>query len=443
MTKQTQGLVITKKHLARLERERMQTRYILIGSVVVLALVVALVAYGVLNEYVFQPMQPVAEVAGDSISTQEFQATVRYRRYNLVSSYYQMVQYFGDDSSFRSQYESQLAVPAAMGQQVLESLIEDRIIRQEAARRGITVTKEEIDAALQADFGFYPNGTPSPTPTLPPVATSTLSALQETLTAPTATATPTTTVQATLAPTVTPTRLPTATADPNLPTATPRPTATPYTLDAFNQNFNEFTGSLDKEMSISESDLRKIYESELLRQKVLEAVTSEMNLTMEQEQVWARHILLPETSLITATQLLDQINNGADFAALAAEYSTDTGSAVEGGDLGWFAEGAMVAEFEQAAWSLQVGEVVSQPVKSQYGYHIIQVLGHEVRPLTDREFQNLRSQKFSEWLQTTRQELEAAGRIKKYDYWIDRIPSDPSLPASNTTDSVVLPTTSP
>ncbi|HHR84904.1 MAG TPA: tetratricopeptide repeat protein [Candidatus Acetothermia bacterium] len=90
----------------------------------------------------------------------------------------------------------------------------------------------------------------------------------------------------------------------------------------------------------------------------------------EDEQVRASHILVKD--LDTANKVLDELNNGADFAELAKKYSTDTGTKDKGGDLGFFGRGQMVKEFEDAAFSLKVGEI-SQPVKSQYGYHIIKV----------------------------------------------------------------------
>lgn len=100
------------------------------------------------------------------------------------------------------------------------------------------------------------------------------------------------------------------------------------------------------------------------------------------EEVRARHILIkPEgegeqawnAALAKAEDVYGRATaSGADFAALAREYSADTGSRDSGGDLGWFPRGRMVKEFEDAAFSLQPG-AVSRPVRSQFGYHIIKV----------------------------------------------------------------------
>ena len=71
--------------------------------------------------------------------------------------------------------------------------------------------------------------------------------------------------------------------------------------------------------------------------------------------------------------LRKRVEGGEDFAALAREYSEDIGSAQEGGELGWTTPGQMVPEFEQAMNATAVGEI-SEPVRTQFGWHIIQVL---------------------------------------------------------------------
>ena len=108
-------------------------------------------------------------------------------------------------------------------------------------------------------------------------------------------------------------------------------------------------------------------------------------------QVRARHILLrideqDEAEVeARAMDLATQALNGADFGELAREHSDDSATAAQGGDLGMFARGRMVAEFEAVAFELDVDEI-SDPVKSQFGFHVIQVTEKQeasVQPLAD------------------------------------------------------------
>ena len=80
------------------------------------------------------------------------------------------------------------------------------------------------------------------------------------------------------------------------------------------------------------------------------------------------HILVQKQS--EAIAILDKIRQGEKFGKLARELSVDSGSAKRDGNLGYFSRGKMVKEFETAAFNLEVGKI-SEPVKTQYGYHII------------------------------------------------------------------------
>ena len=80
------------------------------------------------------------------------------------------------------------------------------------------------------------------------------------------------------------------------------------------------------------------------------------------------HILVEKQS--QALQLLERIKNGEKFGKVAKENSTDSGSAKRDGSLGYFSRGMMVKPFEEVAFKLEIGQV-SEPVKTQFGYHII------------------------------------------------------------------------
>ena len=105
-------------------------------------------------------------------------------------------------------------------------------------------------------------------------------------------------------------------------------------------------------------------------------VMSPTNTANVTEQVWAQLIIVDAED--EAIPVLDRLGKGEDWNKIAAEVSTNTNTSKNGGDLGWFARGVMVKEFEDAAFSLKIGEI-SQPVKTDFGYAIIRVLGHEFR----------------------------------------------------------------
>ena len=92
-------------------------------------------------------------------------------------------------------------------------------------------------------------------------------------------------------------------------------------------------------------------------------------------EIHARHILVPTEA--EAKAALDRVNKGEDFAKVADEVSKDPGS--QGGDLGWFTKDKMVPEFGEAAFKLEPGQV-SQPVKSEFGWHIIKLEGKREKP---------------------------------------------------------------
>ncbi len=149
------------------------------------------------------------------------------------------------------------------------------------------------------------------------------------------------------------------------------------------------------------ADLCSQVRNQLIGEAMLKRVTAA--LPTSADQVHARHILVPTAA--EAQAILTQLQNGADFATLAKKYSKDEATAANGGDLGWFPRDVMDPRFEAVAFQLKVGEI-SQVVQTQYGYHIIQVLGHETRPLPPEVIQNKQQQAFLAWLQAVRDTMK-------------------------------------
>ncbi len=426
MAKRPKPRVLSKKHIARLEREQRQARLVRYSLIGVVAAVVLLIAYGLFDLKFLQPRRPIATVNGEPISLHEFQVRVRLERLRLINQYTQMLQFaqvFGLDVSAQLQnVQDSLSSPLSLGKQVLDVLINERLIRQEAQRRGVTVTPEEIEEAIQEFLQYYPNGTPTPTVTPSPVVFPTLSPQQLALVSPTPTWTPFPTF--TPAPTATPDLSATPTVLPSAtPTLFPTPTATPYTEEGYQEAYQSLLQNY-QEIGVSEADLRALFEAGLYRDKMFEIVTAD--IADVQEQVWARHILLPDET--TARLVYESLMDGEDWTKLAAELSDDTATKNNGGDLGWHPRDYFVKEFADAAFSLEIGEI-SQPVQTDYGWHIIQVLGHEMRPLTPDELDQARQLAFQRWLVQLREEAE----IVTYDErWQNNVPIEPTLPAAVT-----------
>ena len=145
----------------------------------------------------------------------------------------------------------------------------------------------------------------------------------------------------------------------------------------------------------TEEELRSHFENDILAYET-------------EEEIRASHILVQDEE--TANQILEELALGQSFAELAKEYSTDTGTVDEGGDLGWFSRGQMVVEFEEAAFALEKGEI-SKPVKTDYGYHIIQLVDRqaastpileEVKDQVRNDYiAQLSSERFNDWYQET------------------------------------------
>jgi foldase protein PrsA len=393
MAKQKTTPGTTKKHLARSQREQIQRRWILGITIVVAVVSIGLIIFG----WVELAVTPVATVNGDKISTNSFKGRVRLADAEMINQ-----------MSFQNQLDQlpeALAMRDIIGQRVLDQMIDDILVRQEAELRGITVSDEEIDVAIAEAFGFYPGGTPTPFPT----STTDATAVALASITPTITEGPSPTPEATFTEGPSPTIA---------LTSTPRPTPTVYTRESFDENFQNTISNLDSLYGISETDFRDQFVAQLYRSKMIDEISQ--GVSREQEQVNARHILVEDEEM--ALLVLRLLEEGGDWVEIAAEYSTDESNKDRGGDLGWFARGRMVPEFETAVFDSDVG-VIQEPVETSFGWHIIEVLEKGLREIDEYTFQLAVQDAFNAWLL----EVRTAATIEINSKWESRVPTAPNL----------------
>ncbi|KPL18512.1 MAG: hypothetical protein AMJ93_13755, partial [Anaerolineae bacterium SM23_84] len=251
-----QAKPVSKKQLSRVERERRQMRVLYAIAGVTIAAVVLVLGFGFYQEYIVKPSAPVAVVSGTPISTRDYQAMVQYRRFDLSSQMgllqAQLMQLDPtlEDQQFYVQYLQQQiqqlqGLEASLPLQVMDEMIDDELIRQEAARRGIGVTDAEVQEEIEQQFGYVRNP-PTPTPT-PITATVTI-------------------------------------------TVTPTPTTAQMTEEEFQKNYSDYVLALRRNAGISEVTFRSLFEVSILSTKLQEALAEEVPTTAE--HVHARHILV-------------------------------------------------------------------------------------------------------------------------------------------------------
>ena len=409
--------------VGRVEREERNTRIVTIGLYITLILVLGTIAAGLVFNLVIWPKQPVATVNGQEISTRDFQARVRYEQRALMVQYTQFYSQAAQiqDPNMVAQYNFFLQQIASqlkeetIGRQTLNSMISEIVVLGEAEKLDIHVDQEEVDKLLEESFGYFPNGTPTFEPTVEIFPTSTLNAKQLTI------------VTAVPSPTATKVPEPTATVEQSGPTPTPFPTValpspTPYSLDLYQQDLADNYQSLKEDFNITEDDIRSILYASLVSNQLRDFIGKDV--AAEEEQVWVRHILVEDEE--TALEVLDRLDKGEAWDDLFLEYSSDE-TADAGSDLGWMGQNPAEPDITFAAFSLEIGEI-DGPVETPEGFHIIQLLGKEIRLLDPYTLENRINEAYTAFIDQAKSEYD----IVEMEYWLSRVPEAPVLPSLNT-----------
>ncbi len=386
MTKKTKrtrvSKKLTRKQVSRLEREKRIEKWLLWGIIVLGVVVVAILTYGFVAEQVVKAREPVAVVDGDPITTEEFQARVRFARMQMqlelqrLNLQQRSLDMADPNSEFYLEYiqgnirdlETQLSLANALtiGKQVLDQLVVGELMRQEAERLDIVVSPEEVQQGIESYFGYDSNP---------------------------ATATP--------APTATPPLTPTD-ATP-APTAVPMPTPTPMTEEAFRQLYNEVLASW-RELGISEQQYRSWIEASLLHEKLREQMDAQVPTSADQVEIRYINVDNEEWASGFATRL----DEGQDFETLAGELEENDQVSGFEREPSWYPrsrlEQLLGATLAELAFSMEVGEH-SQSVADEEGdrYYVIKVLAHQVRELDPYTLQQMQDEAFQEWIEAQQQ----------------------------------------
>ncbi len=406
-----------EKRLAAQQRQR-DYRFLLFGGVAggVAALFVLI---GLFLNFIYLPATTAIAVNGEKITTEDFRKRYRFERQAMLEQleYYQSLQQqFSGQLNLQSEIvglRSALSDAFSLGVRIKTLMIEDRLIAQAADQEGITVASAAIETYLAEEIAQrYAKLTPDQ-------ATATSTARQQHSAAATAVSELT----------------PTPEVDPDAtPTTVLSPTASLTPVDVLsaadmNQGREALTNDVRKAYDMSLEEYEAVIRARLLRERMTDHIGAAIVPTTEQ-QVWVQHILLTfndetadddtdrtsrteEEALALAHALRERLAAGESFRYLVDLYSDDPSKTVNNGDLGWFGPGRMVPAFEAVAFDL-APNTYSDPVKTDFGYHIIEVLASNPEvPRAESDIIADIQAEFDTWLDALKAEavVEESGRL--------------------------------
>ncbi len=413
----------SRKEVLVARKEAQQKRQIWIAAGIVGAIILAVILLALINELLISPNRTVASVGDDTIALNEFQDRVVFERTQRIVLLENQLEAFNGDVGIIQQFASQLIIdllPSSsdtFGESILEQMVDETLLEQAAAERGLSVSEEEVDEAIGADFNYFGGGLPTPAPS----ATETI--------VPTPSLTPIPTAVITEL-------LPTATSFPTPtqgPTATPFPTATPVSEEAFQTEFSEFFADY-KAFGVSEAEYRESIRLRLLRDKLIDDLAEELGLPTQAEHASILFIAaLDEAEIQDALALVETEGFLTAWNTIRSRpFDPEASATIVASEMLRQSEADLAQNFGEtvaaAAFSLDVetpsAVLVNVGEDGSQQYFIIMVSGREVLDLSDSALQQQEQNALQNFLQGLRD-----GNVVVNNFWRGRVPTQPILDA--------------
>lgn len=353
---------LNRRQLARREKEDRFQQRLIWAAITVVTLIVVIIGYGVVTEVFIKARRPVAIVGDEEITTREFQARQRYERRLLqleLMQYRNYLQQFDPTSEEQQTFTQQIQITinnlekqlspdlsAVFGGRVLDDMIEEALVRQEAAERGLTVSNQEVNRHMEEMLGYDPEAAEQGT------ITDTLG------------------------------------------------------VDNFDELYRMFRENVLKASRYSEEDYRDLVRVNLLQQRIKEDLTDEVQEEVEQVEVT---YFTTETEEAGQT-LRERLNNGEIAPEeLVEELNGDESEATNAAALPWLPTGYLAGQttpqIEQIAFNTPVDRASEPALNPNDGlYYVIYVTGHEERPLSDFLLEDAREQQYTNWVEEQKEE---------------------------------------
>lgn len=406
----------SRKDYLRERKQQEQLRTIYIGVGVVGVLLVAVILFALVNEFVISPQREVASVAGEKITLQEWQNRVTFERAQRIITLEDQLEMVNNDVGMVQQFSGQtineLRSYEDLGEAVLNSMARDKIIFQALEARGIEISEDEIDSRIAEAYNYFggesptpvptPTDEPDPTPSVTPVGAEETEAVEEAL---------------------------------PQPTSPPIPTATPVSEESFQQEFGDLMSRYNN-FGVNEETYRTLVAGSVAAERLLEVLAEEQDLPEEDMQASA--FVLSFSTEKEAQDALEEIE-AADFLTVwntirsAPPITADADAEAvppEAFEILWLTEdvisGGYGPEIAEAVFNGQVGEPseiveITAPDGSP-AFVILMTSGMEVRPLAESELRSRKIGLLTEFLdEATINDVEIG------EYWRSRVPTRPIL----------------